>query len=123
MPNLIFSSRQVTIRSSTDYVNLGALAFRCFGAKSERRRQVYPLELLSIYYICNMNADLNINTILTQVKQLDRTDQLSLLGKLALLIRKSDTGNKVKLSSISGIGSSLWSRTNIDEYIEQERQW
>ncbi|GGG80788.1 hypothetical protein GCM10007415_11620 [Parapedobacter pyrenivorans] len=71
-----------------------------------------------------MNADLNINTILTQVKQLNRADQLSLLEKLALLIRKSDTTrNKVKLSSISGIGSSLWSKTNIDEYIEQERQW
>ncbi|MEC3879944.1 hypothetical protein [Parapedobacter sp. 10938] len=71
-----------------------------------------------------MNADLNINTILTQAKKLDRADQLSLLGKLALLIRKSDAArNKVKLSSISGIGSSLWSKTNIDEYIEQERQW
>ncbi len=75
-------------------------------------------------YICNVNADLNINTILTQVKQLDRADQLSLLKKLALLIRKSDTvGNETKLSAISGIGSSLWSKTNIDEYIEQERQW
>lgn len=71
-----------------------------------------------------MNADLNINTILAQVKQLDKADQLSLLGKLALLIRKTDTtSSKVKLSSISGIGASIWSKTNIDEYIEQERQW
>lgn len=67
-----------------------------------------------------MNADLT----LTQFKQLDKADQLSLLGKLALLICKTDTtSSKVKPSSISGIGSSLWSKTNIDEYIEQERQW
>ena len=71
-----------------------------------------------------MNADLNINTILKQAKQLDKADQLSLLEKLALLIRKSDANKSdVKLSSISGIGSSLWSKTGIDEYIEQERQW
>jgi len=71
-----------------------------------------------------MNADLNINTILTQVKQLNKADQLSLLEKLALLIRKSEiSGNKTKLSSISGVGSSIWSKTNIDDYIEQERQW
>lgn len=71
-----------------------------------------------------MNADLNIHRILTQVKQLDKADQLSLLEKLALLIRKSETsGNKTKLSSISGVGSSIWKKTNIDDYIEQERQW
>jgi hypothetical protein len=71
-----------------------------------------------------MNAGLNINEILLQIKHLDKKDQLSLLEKVALLIRKSETrGNKTKLSSISGIGSSLWSKTNIGEYIDQERQW
>jgi len=71
-----------------------------------------------------MNTDLNVNQILVQVKRFDKEDQLNLLEKLALLIRKSDTKkNKIKLSSIAGIGSSLWSKTDIDEYIDQERQW
>jgi len=71
-----------------------------------------------------MNADLNVNDILLQVKRLDKEDQLNLLEKLALLIRKSERKeNKTKLTSISGVGSSLWSNTDIDGYVDQERQW
>lgn len=71
-----------------------------------------------------MNADLNINDILVQVKRLDKKDQLSLLEKLTSLIRKSEHKEyKTKLSSICGVGSSIWSNTDIDEYIDQERQW
>jgi len=71
-----------------------------------------------------MNSDLNVNDILLQVKRLDKEDQISLLEKLALLISKSERKEiKTKLSSISGVGSSLWSHTDIDEYVDQERQW
>ena len=71
-----------------------------------------------------MNSDLNVNDILLQVKRLDKEDQISLLEKLALLISKSERKEiKTKLSSISGVGSSLWSNTNIDEYVDQERRW
>jgi len=41
-----------------------------------------------------MNADLNVNDILLQVKRLDKEDQLSLLEKLALLIGKSERKGK-----------------------------
>jgi hypothetical protein len=65
-----------------------------------------------------------LNDILLQVKRLNKEDQLNLLEKLALLIRKSEhKENKTKLTSISGVGSSLWSNTGIDGYIDQERQW
>jgi hypothetical protein len=71
-----------------------------------------------------MNADLNINEILLQVERLAKEDQLSLLEKLALMIRKSERKEKqTKLSSLSGVGSSLWSNTDIDDYVDQERQW
>lgn len=71
-----------------------------------------------------MNADLNIHEILRQVERLEKEDQLSLLEKLALMIRKSEHKEKqTKLSSISGVGSSIWSKTNIDEYVDQERHW
>ena len=71
-----------------------------------------------------MNSDLNVNDILLQVKRLDKEDQISLLEKLALLISKSERKEiKTKLSSISGVGSSLCRNTDIDEYVDQERQW
>ncbi len=68
-----------------------------------------------------MPNTLSINEILLEVKKLDKKEQLSLLERLvALICKKSE---RVKLSQISGIGSSLWAKSNIDEYISQERQW
>jgi hypothetical protein len=100
----------------------GALALRDSESKVLK---FYGEQLLNkYYYFVIMNADLNINEILLQVERLDKEDQLSLLEKLALMIRKSERKEKqIKISSISGIGSSLWNNTNIDEYVDQERQW
>ncbi|MFS2189316.1 hypothetical protein ACCC92_21740 [Mucilaginibacter sp. Mucisp84] len=71
-----------------------------------------------------MNTDLNINEILLQVERLDKQAQQSLFEKLALMIRKPEQKKgKIRLSSISGLGASLWSKTDIDAYIDQERQW
>jgi len=70
-----------------------------------------------------MPTALNINDILSKVEKLDKTDQLTLLEKLAALLQKEDTKNKpIKLSDISGIGSKIWKQTTIQEYIEQERR-
>jgi hypothetical protein len=71
-----------------------------------------------------MSMNANVNDILLQVKRLDKEDQLNLLENLALLVRKSKRKeNKTKLTSISGVGSSLWSNIDIDGYVDQERQW
>jgi len=71
-----------------------------------------------------MPTALNMNDILSQVRRLDKEDQLTLLEKIALLIRRTKSKNEsVKLSAISGVGSSVWSGTNIDEYVDGERQW
>jgi hypothetical protein len=71
-----------------------------------------------------MPKALNINDILSSVKNLDKQQRLTLLERLIALIRKEETQNKpAKLSKISGIGSKVWKSTNIDEYIEQERKW
>ena len=65
----------------------------------------------------------NINNILTEVKYLNREDQLSLLEKLVAIIRKKQDVPGVKLSSISGIGAEIWRGIDIDKYIETEREW
>lgn len=70
-----------------------------------------------------MPTALNLKDILSQVKKLGKEDQLALLEKLVLLIRRGDRQLPTKLSSISGIGSEIWKGGNIDEYLEQERQW
>jgi hypothetical protein len=71
-----------------------------------------------------MNPGLNSSEILSQIKRLKKGEQIALFEKVALLIRENKKdSNPTKLSDISGVGSSLWHDTNIDEYVDSERQW
>lgn len=71
-----------------------------------------------------MSATLNTQDILSKVKELDKEEQLNLLERIVAVIRKNQTSRTpTKLSKISGIGSKIWKKTNIDDYIDQERQW
>ena len=70
-----------------------------------------------------MSATLNVHDILSRVRELNKDEQFTLLERLIALIRKHEDAPGVsRLSSISGVGSEIWKDTNIDEYIEQERQ-
>lgn len=71
-----------------------------------------------------MSAILNLNEIISKVSQLDKEEQLNLLERLVIMIRKNEKATiSTKLSQISGIGSKIWKNTDIDEYIDHERQW
>jgi hypothetical protein len=74
-----------------------------------------------------MPASLNINDILSQVKQLDKEDQLTLLQRMAYLLKRRETKkttSSTRLTSLSGMGSEIWkSQDSIDKYIDEERQW
>lgn len=68
----------------------------------------------------------NIDNIIFEVKKLDKKDQVNLLKKLLELVKKTEVPNKgalVSLTSLSGLGSDIWRNTDIDSYIENERQW
>ena len=65
-----------------------------------------------------------VNDIILKVKQLDREHQLNLLERVVALIHKTEgKSSRTKLSSITGIGSELWTDKDIDQYIESERAW
>jgi len=69
-----------------------------------------------------MNAELNLDNILSKVKKLSKTEQVTLLQKITLLIKRNENVAKaINLSDISGIGSSLWKNIDIDKYIDEER--
>jgi hypothetical protein len=70
-----------------------------------------------------MNAELNLNEILLHVKKLNKLDQVALLKKITSMLKKDKSNQPVKLSEISGLGSSVWQDINIDEYVDGERQW
>lgn len=71
-----------------------------------------------------MNAELNLNEILSQVKRLNKIDQVALLERISLLVHKTKKPSQAtKLSDIAGVGASLWNAESIDEYVDSERQW
>ena len=71
-----------------------------------------------------MPTTLNIQDILVNVRQLRKDEQLTLLERIIELIRKGDEAPKTaKLSSITGVGAEIWKETDIDEYLDTERQW
>jgi RecB family exonuclease len=72
-----------------------------------------------------MAASVNINDILSQVKELNKDDQHNLLHRLAHLLKKNEAEKNAPkhLISLSGLGSEIWKNIDIDTYIEEERQW
>ena len=72
-----------------------------------------------------MEALYTVNDILSQVKKLDKEDQYNLLQKLAVLLKKKDANVcALSLISLSGLGSEIWkSKNDIDNYIDEQRQW
>ncbi len=72
-----------------------------------------------------MSTSLNINDIITQVKKLNKDDQMTLLQRLVLLLKRTEktNGATIPLTSLSGLSSETWENTDIDNYIDEERQW
>ncbi len=73
-----------------------------------------------------MAASLNINDILSQVKQLDKEDQLTLIQRLVSLLKRTEAtkATSLQLTALSGLGSEIWKgERDIDNYIDEERQW
>lgn len=73
-----------------------------------------------------MATSLSINDILDQVKQLDKKGRLTLLQRLANLLKRDEASKPgtVSLTSLSGLGSEIWKSTkDIDDHIDGERQW
>jgi hypothetical protein len=70
-----------------------------------------------------MDAELNLNQILSQVKKLNKLDQIALVKRLTSMLQEDKSNRPAKISELSGLGSAIWHNVNIDEYVDGERQW
>lgn len=72
-----------------------------------------------------MSASLNKQELFAEVEKLPVRDKLILLHKLQQQFEKTSNLQKpsFRLTSLSGLGSEVWKDTDIDQYIEEERQW
>lgn len=63
------------------------------------------------------------NHIITEIKSLDLSDQLRLLEKMTILIRKNTSKNKThSILELAGKGKHIWNNLNIKDYINKERE-
>lgn len=73
-----------------------------------------------------MDKALQIENILSQIKKLDNETRLYLMERLARLVRqqnKKNTTGTPHLTDLKNLGAEIWKDVDIDEYIQQERQW
>ena len=73
-----------------------------------------------------MTASIQIDNILSQIKKLEEEEQLKLLSRMNLMIKKNKaaTVKARRLSELAGLGGELWENLeDIDKYIEEERKW
>lgn len=73
-----------------------------------------------------MAQSISLCTLLSQVEQLNAEDQLTLLQRVAQLLKSNAVFPKaaVSLTELSGLGSDVWKgQKEIDSYLESEREW
>jgi hypothetical protein len=72
-----------------------------------------------------MNNSIEIDQILSQIKKLDLETRVNLMERISKLLKKDI--QKVKSSNrlieLNGLGSEIWADINIEDYVQQERQW
>ena len=66
---------------------------------------------------------ITIGNIVSQIKKLEHLKKINLLEKVVSLIKnESVERERISLFSINGLGSEIWRETDIDRYVENERQ-
>jgi hypothetical protein len=69
---------------------------------------------------------LDVNNILSQEKRLDKEDQFTLLQRTVFLLKRTEgtKNTSMRRTALSGLGREIWgSSDDIDNYIDEERQW
>jgi len=67
-----------------------------------------------------------IDRILSQISKLDYESRLYLMQKLLRQIRKDREKQSLTvhhLIELESLGAEIWRDINIDQYVQQERQW
>ncbi len=73
-----------------------------------------------------MNAAPKVEKILTQISKLDYESRLYLMEKLVRQMQEDETKQAsvdCHLTDLEMLGSEIWKDVNIDEFVQEERQW
>lgn len=74
--------------------------------------------------IFSVETKAKLNSILSQVQKLSKVEQAVLLDKILAMLNATAVSKKdIRLMELSGLGSEIWRDTDIDKYVDDERQW
>ena len=66
--------------------------------------------------------EVNYNKVMSEIKNLNLSDQLRLLEEMAMLIRKKASKTKPRsILELKGKGKDIWQGLNVKAYIDEER--
>ena len=70
-------------------------------------------------------ATLNFQELISLVEKLNKDEQLTLLEKIVALLKRKSNGDdpEINLTALHGLGKDIWKGTDIDGYVNEERQW
>jgi len=64
----------------------------------------------------------NYNQVMSEIKNLNLSDQLRLLEEMATLIRKKTSKTRPRsILELKGKGKDVWKELNVKAYIDEER--
>lgn len=70
-----------------------------------------------------MESTLNTNDILGYIEKLNFSNKIDLLARLANIIKREQKVNStVSLTNLQGLGKELWRKSDIDAYLNAERE-
>jgi hypothetical protein len=73
-----------------------------------------------------MGQTVKVESILSQINKLDYETRLYLIERLVKELRKNKKEvqqHSHELTELNSLGSEIWKDIDIDQYVQQERQW
>lgn len=67
-------------------------------------------------------SEANYNQVISEIKNLNLTDQLRILEEMAIMIRRNTRNNTPRsILELKGKGKDIWKGLDVAKYIEEER--
>lgn len=73
-----------------------------------------------------MERSVRVQNLLSQISELDYQSRLYLVERLIKQLRKKEEEVKFtsrRVTELNSLGSEIWKNVDVDQYVEQERQW
>jgi hypothetical protein len=70
-----------------------------------------------------MEATANIGQIINLISKLDFEDKINIVESVVSMLKKRESSTSPKLRELRGLGAEIWTDIDIEEYIQNERQW